>query len=637
MDKLSPQKAFLCIILIFGLLLTVFTPPFKVPDEINHFYRAWQVSTGTFSSIKQNQRLGGYIPKSLENFSSEFRPFTLIQYNKMTSNYVWQKRLIALNQNDTIFKDYANTALYSAFIYLPQAFGIFIGAQFGASPFWLLYAGRLCNLIIYIILVYNAIKIVPFKKWLFVLLATLPMSLSINSSLSADMFLNAISFLLIAIVLNLSFNENIRQVSKKHILSIFILAVLIGLAKLVYIPILFLLVLIPGKKFAFPKLRIWILSTVICAGIGTAVIQKTVIDSKYIPFSEYNETFREHSMLKNGVDINKQMEYILENPKHTIHVFFNSFFKEFKYMSHGYIGVLGWSDIILPSWFIYIAYFVIFFLTAMDFKNSNMPNFTFLQRSYFGLIVFSLLILIMLSQYLSWDLVGEDKVYPLQGRYFIPVFPIFFIMLFNVIKNRPWFPDQQLIAKGVFVFCLFSGVLSIYLIITKSYTSHNYVYPKWEISYCADRNINDIARINNNVEFIVSKLDTIAALYNPSDNLISNKKVFLGNHSLQLTNNNPYGATLKIYRGLANDKIIVSCRSSNYGGCLVFQEYPEGLYYNSAKNYPKKDSLGWKYHESQFILPHDIPKNTELRVYFWYPGNDSVYIDNFNVLYFEKD
>jgi uncharacterized membrane protein len=628
-----PHIVFLYITVVFGILMIVLTPPFQPQDEASHFYRAWQVSSGTFSSIKQNHRLGGYIPRSLEKFYTEFHPFTLNQYNKISPNQLWQTRLIALEPNDTVFIDFTNTALYSAFLYLPQALGIFIGHKFGANPFWLFYFGRLSNLLIFIILVYFAIKIMPFKKWLLVLLASLPLSLTIHSSLSADVLVNSISYLIIAIILNFSFNENIQQLSFKHILVILIFSVLIGLAKLVYVPILFLLVLIPSWKFKSTKVKIGILTVAIFAGIGTAYIQKSTIDSRYIPYSEYNITYRDYTALNKGCDINKQIEFIKEKPKHTIKVFVKSFFSEFRIMVKSYTGILGWEHFNPPNWFIYMAYLIIFFISMFGFKLSTTPDFSLLQRCLIGSIVFVLVVLIMLSQYLSWDLVGENSVYPLIGRYFIPVFPLFFIMLFNVMKIKSNFYSPNAIIKGIFAFCLFSGLLSLYMISIGSYTLNDYTHKKWKASYSFKENEND----TNDIEFIISGNDTIAALSKPTGSFISDEKVFTGLHSLKISNKNPYGFTLKIFKGMANDKLVISCRSYGYCSLLDVQEFPNGINFWTSKTYPQKDSLGWKYQEVQFILPHSIEKNNELRVFAWWPYKDSIYLDNYSVTYFEKD
>ena len=634
MNKLrEPHKAFLCISIVFGILFTVITPPFQPQDEISHFCRAWQVSTGTFSSVKLNQRLGGYIPKSFMKFYTEFQPCSLNKYNRISPKQLWQTRLIALEPNDTFFIDFTNTALYSAFLYLPQAAGMFIGKEFDASPFWLIYFGRLSNLLIFIIIVYFAIIIVPLKKWLFVLLTSLPIALTVNSSLSADVLVNSLSYLIIAIALNFSFNENIRRLSYKHVLIILILSVLIGLAKLVYVPILLLLLLIPSEKFISARAKYGIIAVAIFIGIGTAYIQKSAIDSKYIPYSKYNLKFRDYTALNKGCDINKQIEFIKDNPKHTAIVFVRSFFNEFKNMTQSYIGIIGWGHVLPPSWFVYASYLIIFLIIIFRFNSTLQIELTHLERSLIGLITIVLIILIMLSQYLSWDMVGEEVVYPLIGRYFIPVFPLFFIMLFNLVKIKTSITLQGFMLKGVVVFCVFSGMLGMYLIIANSYTLNNYAHIKWSINYSFKEKLND----TSSMDYIISAQDTIAVLSIPTKNNLSNEKVFTGRVSLKMSNNNPYGFTLRIFKGSANDKIVVSCRSYGYGGYLDFQEYPNGINYWSANTYKQKDSLGWKFQEVQFILPHNITKKRNLGIFEWFPDKDSIYLDNFRVSYFVKD
>ncbi len=440
---------------------------------------------------------------------------------------------------------------------------------------------------------------------------------------------------MVAVILNIAFNENIYKISRNQRLLIFVLSILIALSKLVYVPILFLLVLIPSRKFSSAKIKIGILAIVIGAGFGTALVQKSVIDSKYIPYSEYDEVYRDQSMLKKGVDINKQIDFVMANPITTSKFFFKSFFKEFRHMTRGYIGILGWADINLPSWFIILAYLIIFFITIFNFENINISGFTLIQRSFIGLTVIGLLVLIMLSQYLSWDLVGEDRVYPLQGRYFIPVFPLFFIMLFNVIKTKlkPSFTIAAV--KGVFLFCLFSGILSVYSVVSKSYILQNYSQAKWKVNYSFKDKLSDTT--SNRLEYIINKQDTVATFEKPRLNFITDEKKFAGPLSLKLANNNPYGFILKIYKGLANEKFIVSYRGLGYGGLLVVQEFPKGYYYQSGKTYDHRDSLGWKFHEVQFILPNNISDSNELRVYVWNPDEEVIYIDDFSLTYFEKD
>jgi uncharacterized membrane protein len=628
-----PQKVFLFVTIVFGFIMVVVTPPFKVPDEINHFYRAWQVSTGTFSSQKLEQRLGGFIPKSFDKLSQEFYPYTLNPYNRISPKEIYSTRLIDLNLNDTIFKDFPNTALYSAILYFPQALGISVGYHVNLNPLWLVYLGRLCNLIIYIIIGYFIIKLVPFKKWFFVVLMTLPMTISIHASLSADTILNELCFLWIAYVLKLSLDERIKRVDYKHFIALILLAILIGMSKLVYVPILLILLLIPSAKFVNIKFRIVTLISVITIGLGTALIQKSVVDSKYIPYSEYNKTYRDQTILKEGVDINKQIDFITSNKKETLSIFAKSFSNEFSLMTSSYIGLLGWGDINLPKWFIYMMYLIIFSLVIVNWEDESKYKLSFIGRSWLGLIVLALLVLIMLSQYLSWDLVGENKVYPLQGRYFISVFPLFFLIFSNLFRINASLTTSHWFSKGVLVICIFSGSICIYSMTSNASTLYEYTNPKWSVSYSFKKEAT--CAHENDIKYIITGIDTVAVFCNPQKNAISSENVFTGNSSLKLSKNYPYGFTLKILKGNKNDKIIASCRTNNDKGYFVVQEQPEGLYYQSEKTYYLKDSLGRCYKEVQFVLPYDIRDSKELKVFFWCP-NDSNYLDDFHLLYFEK-
>ena len=72
LNKIAPQRFFLLTALTFGLLVIFITPPFQVPDEINHFYRAWQLSEGQFLPVKNDARVGGFIPKSVDSLTVFF-------------------------------------------------------------------------------------------------------------------------------------------------------------------------------------------------------------------------------------------------------------------------------------------------------------------------------------------------------------------------------------------------------------------------------------------------------------------------------------------------------------------------------------------------------------------------------------
>jgi len=105
LDRLSvcgiqPERAFLIVGFIFGVAILILTPPFQVPDEPQHFFRAFQLSEGRFRDLvvlapdeKDGMRSGRYgtmLPKSLSALvdSSDvanirFRPQSKVKISKL--------------------------------------------------------------------------------------------------------------------------------------------------------------------------------------------------------------------------------------------------------------------------------------------------------------------------------------------------------------------------------------------------------------------------------------------------------------------------------------------------------------------------------------------------------------------------
>ena len=73
--EIAPEKIFLILSLVFGLLFVFITPPFQSPDENSHFLKAYSVSKGKFFPEVQNKKLGNYFPKEYLNYIKEKEKF----------------------------------------------------------------------------------------------------------------------------------------------------------------------------------------------------------------------------------------------------------------------------------------------------------------------------------------------------------------------------------------------------------------------------------------------------------------------------------------------------------------------------------------------------------------------------------
>lgn len=176
-----------------------------------------------------------------------------------------------------------------------------IGKLFDTSPLILIYIGRLANLLIYITLIYIAIRIIPVHKWVLLMLALLPMALYQGASLSADSFTIAISFLVIAISLKFSLDNSINEIKLKAITILFVLILVLALSKQTYYFLIFLFFLIPVRKFGSMERMVTIFILLFISTFGISSIWNTALSGFYLPIVPQ-------------VSIPEQTSYILKNP-----------------------------------------------------------------------------------------------------------------------------------------------------------------------------------------------------------------------------------------------------------------------------------------------------------------------------------
>ena len=91
-----------------------------------------------------------------------------------------------------------------------------------------------------------------------------------------------------------------------------------------------------------------------------------------------------------------------------------------------FIGNLGWLDTPMPL-VIYLSY-PLFLMASSFYDDQKGPSLSIGQRAWLLVIFVFGFLLIMTMLYLSWDPVGFGKITGVQGRYFIPIAPLFFLV-----------------------------------------------------------------------------------------------------------------------------------------------------------------------------------------------------------------
>jgi uncharacterized membrane protein len=609
LTKLGPHHFFICTAAIFGLIMVFLTPPFQVPDEVNHFYRAYQIADGRLSGETYNQRLGGHVPESLIKFAEPFLDLRWKMNRKTSFEKIRQQLSIRLDQDKKAFIDFPNTALYSPVSYMPQACAIFVLKNLNLRPLLIFYGARIFTLFIWIVCIGFAIKILPRFKWLFTFLALLPMSMFVNMSLSADVVTNIIAFLFLAFVLKMS-TEDVAFTSRDFmILSGF--AVLLASAKIVYTPLIFLFVLIPLKRFKSARIFYGYLIALLFIGFGTAWLWSKSINSIYIPYAAYNVEFRNNLDLMACANMYEQISYLLDHGVHLFNVFTNSMVQTFDMFYQGYIGTFGWLDAKMPEWLIHLSYLMIFLVAI--FENPDKKYFSWRQKLLLFLTITSIISALLLSQLLTWECVGSDVIKTIQGRYFIPVFPLLFMLFHGAFRVN--YSGQNMIKGVVSIYSILLLSLSC-LVIYKRY----YVYPDYAVLEIK----TDAEQIEGN-KFVTSDPDIF--LDNASQQ--TDEASRSGHYSVKLSGANPYGFTYRYHEGHYGDIIQVEVWRLGNSGSIAISGDSGKKFYAGTNEASLTDANGWSKLSFSYTIESEM-HGKEIGIYL-FNKNEASYFDDLTI------
>ena len=130
----------------------------------------------------------------------------------------------------------------------------------------------------------------PIHKWTLALVALMPMSVYLAASLSADAMTLGLSLLVFAVTLNLALGS--EGPSRRGLLALGFLLVLLALSKQAYLGLALLFFMIPGKRFSSPATR-WLLA-VLMIGVPLAIDAAWTYSLRglYVPMLPRTDTLR---------------------------------------------------------------------------------------------------------------------------------------------------------------------------------------------------------------------------------------------------------------------------------------------------------------------------------------------------------
>lgn len=402
------HKFYIIIFLLVGLFYFFIYPIGTVPDEYNHFYRAYEISEGHMvSDINENNIAGRDLPGNLKVIMDEYDT-SLVE--------MWNNVDLELSEEREYYS-FWTMSLYAPVSYAPQSLGIFIARLFTKSVVLIFAMGRLFNFISIAIVSYFAVKYIPVGKKIIALIMLLPVNMQEAISLAPDTMVTALTMAFIAFILHLRYTQK-DAMSKKQLVLLYIMAIAISLYKIVYIPFCMLPFLIPAERFGGKKQftihAVCMAICVIATGLG------------WLSFAG-----RYLMDIDGGRDSDAQVAYILSDIPNYFRIMWATLkinADEYFYTMIG--SILSWGTVSVPKGYL-ILYAIM--LGFGIFQKDKMPEKFGVVRGLLFVVVIAVFLLIMTSLYVQWTNHKSPYIDGVQGRYFIPLLlPVLLIVSFCV-------------------------------------------------------------------------------------------------------------------------------------------------------------------------------------------------------------
>jgi uncharacterized membrane protein len=440
------EYIFVVLGLIFGILISIGNPPAQSNDEDRHLFLTYSRSVGDILPVQQGDKVGYWLPENLVNIISSFQSidFTKTKISKQKLDEIYKT---PLNPEKKIFYQHPNYSI-NPIPYIPSILGLIIGKSINDNPISLNYAARIGGLFFYLICIFVSIRIIPIHKITFMMIALSPMTLFQAGSVTYDTMCLSLSFLLIAIAVNYSLS--IKKIDTKSIIIFLVIALFHRFAKDGYFLIPFILLIVPKSKFESSKLFYISIIFLILLIILPNFTWNLFIDSKHFTGSR---PFQNDFLF----NLSMNLKYQLSHPLDLVFNIFMNIITHGKEWLWGVFARFGYSYSI-PSKPLIFLHAIVLFTFALYDSNSKM-TFTKKQRIIMAIIAGASSLLIMAGFFLIASPVGAQVIFGLQGRYFLPAFPLVLLILANNIFINNKFDKWKL-----WIAAIYSTFVLIYIV-----------------------------------------------------------------------------------------------------------------------------------------------------------------------------
>ncbi len=408
---------FVIVALIEGVFFSFVFPFGQTPDEITHY-----------GYISDEYGLNKYIEEITIHLWQDGGYGTMVGNSDVKVDRSHLEEIKSIKFTETL-KPADFNINYKMVRHLPCAIGLIIGIILHLSIIHCTYLAEIFSLLFYLIIGYITIRIVPIKKDIFMFCLLIPMTIQQCTSVNYDSVLIPCSFLLFSYILYLLYRD--EKVLWKDLIIVVLLTFVIGTIKPPYVLLTGTILIIPHDKWQLRLFKFEISKLVYKYRIIAMIISAfALVFLLYV--GRHNPYIK--TIFVNIICFSDYANLL----KGTLHSM------GYGHLS-GVVGTFGWLETSLSGAFVIAFYMIMTYLntnTVEDIKDKLGKK----SRIYLLIIAVILtLVIYLIFQTWSYGFLGYDKlasvesykeyltslsyILGIQGRYFIPILPVFLISL----------------------------------------------------------------------------------------------------------------------------------------------------------------------------------------------------------------
>lgn len=381
------------------LFLACATPPMQVPDEMNHFLRADELSRGELTGHPVGPTAGGgTADPAIVALARIYGGLPFHGERRATPEQAEAAAAIAWSGCPAVLA-FTNTVLYGPLLYLPAALATGAGRALDLTVARTMLLVRLCNGLAGIALGAWAISLCRRARALTFAALLLPMTLAQLGSASQDALLIPISVLAVSV----ASRSGAEPPSLRHtaLFAACVATVAMGRLPMIGVAALAPLLTRRGDPARWAKLAI---------GLGAAVpvLAWVALLNRDMPAPTHLAS------------VTQQMAFLRAHPLAVLTVARDTVLGLDADFGHSVLGLLGWLDTPMPGWYYVPASIGL----AVAFWTGSNPR-PWLRPALLAVVAIAAIAALMGGAlYLTWTPVGGATVGGLQGRYLLPLLPL---------------------------------------------------------------------------------------------------------------------------------------------------------------------------------------------------------------------